>query len=51
LLLQAALAIYGFAICGFDYSHLILKWNLTPCLCSKSGLAICSFAIHIQIFL
>ena len=26
-------------------------WNLTPILCSKPGLAIRGFAIHIQIFL
>jgi hypothetical protein len=31
--------------------HIHLKRNLTSCLCSKSGLAIRGFAIHIQIFL
>jgi hypothetical protein len=44
------LAIHGFAIRVFDYSHLF-EVELTPCLCSKSGLAIREFAIHIQIFL
>ena len=46
-LIQAALAIRGFAIHGFDYSN----WNLVepnPYLSSKPGLAICSFAVHIH---
>jgi hypothetical protein len=31
--------------------HIFLKRNLTRCLCSKSGIPIRGFAIHIQIFL
>ena len=48
-------------ICSFRYRrpslftvltiHIKFKWNLTPVLCSKPGLAIRSFTIHIQIFL
>jgi hypothetical protein len=40
--LQAALAIHGFAICGFGYSHPILEEPNTV-------LAISGFSIHIQI--
>jgi hypothetical protein len=45
-----ALIVFDFAIHGFNYSHVILV-GPNPLLCSKSGLAICGFAIDIQIFL
>ena len=38
----------GFSIHGFDYSHYnILESNTLLTACSKPGLALCGFAIHI----
>ena len=37
------------AIRGFDYSREI-DAEPNPCFCSKPGLALCGFAIHIKIF-